>query len=120
MKSPFNAESRGYYEYREVSQRLIEREPAPLQERALQSLAREQVGGRFEITHASAGTRDWLTDGDSFNGENAVVKRGGLKWIAYAVGGILLVASFYALTTLIAIKTFGIGALLVWGAGFLP
>ena len=122
MKSPFNniESRRGSTNTAEVSQRLIEREPVPLHERTPQSLAREQVGGRFEIVHASAGTRDWLTDGDSFNGDNAVVKRGGLKWLAYTIGGILLIASFYALTTLIAIKTFGMGALLVWGAGFLP
>jgi len=120
MKPPFKIESFAASQRFEGSQRVIEKEPLPVQEKGPRALALEQVGGRLETVHASAGSTDWLTDGDSYNGDQAIVKNGGLKWIAYAVGGILLVASFYAVTTLVAVNSFGIGALLVFGASFFP
>jgi len=108
MKSPFNniESRRGTTNTAEVSQRLTEREPAPLQERAPQSLAREQVGGRFEIVHASAGTTDWLTDGDGIDlteGE----ERGLWKFLFYAGSVICVGLGILALGgTLLAIGGF--------------
>lgn len=120
MKSPFRVESFFANQTSETPGRRTEREPLPAQEKDPRSLAHEQVGGQFETVHASTGSRDWLTDGDSFNGDQAVVKNGGLKPLAYVIGGILVVASFWAISTLIAIKTFGIGAVLIWAGSFFP